>query len=150
MKAVVQRVNSASVICEALTVGEIGSGLLVLVGVANDDTKKEAEVLARKIAGLRIFSDAKGLMNLSVKDIDGEILAISNFTLCGDTSHGRRPNFMNAAKADIAKPLYEYFISCLMKEEVKRVAEGVFGGDMTVNLQNDGPVTIILDTEDYK
>lgn len=150
MKAVVQRVNKASVTCEGEIKGEISKGLLVLVGVTNEDTQKEAEILAKKIAYLRIFRDEKDLMNLSVKDVGGEILAISNFTLCADTSHGRRPNFMNAAKADVALPLYEYFVSCLVKEEVRKVETGVFGGDMTVDIENHGPVTIILDTEDYK
>lgn len=150
MKAVVQRVNSASVECDGAVAGAIEKGFLILVGVTSEDTEAEAALMARKIAGLRVFSDENDMMNLALKDIGGAVLAISNFTLCADTSHGRRPNFMNAAKADKAKPIYEYFISCLKAEAIGQVECGVFGGDMRVTLENDGPVTIILDTGDWK
>ncbi len=150
MKAVIQRVKSAAVSCEGKTVGQIDDGFLVLLGVCDGDTKKEAELAAKKIAGLRVFRDENDKMNLGLKDIDGGILAISNFTLCADISHGRRPNFINAAKPQIAEPLYLYFVECLKNEGINRVELGVFGGDMTVQIQNHGPVTIILDTDDLK
>lgn len=150
MKAVVQRVSESSVICEGKTVGEIKKGFLVLLGVTSTDTQKEAEALAKKIAGLRVFTDQNDKMNLGLKDIDGGVLAISNFTLYADVSHGRRPSFINAARPDIAEPLYEYFIKALKAEGIEKVECGVFGGDMTVNIVNDGPVTIIIDTNDLK
>lgn len=150
MKAVVQRVLSASVECEDKIVSEIGKGFLVLLGVTKEDTAAEADSLAAKIWGLRIFSDENGKMNLSMEDVDGGIIVVSNFTLCGDCSHGRRPSFMDAQRPQQANELYEYFIKKLKFNGAKEVGKGVFGGDMQVRLQNDGPVTLILDTDDWK
>lgn len=150
MKAVVQRVSESNVICEGKTVGAIKKGFLILLGVTTTDTQKEAEILAKKISCLRVFTDQNGKMNLGLKDIKGEVLAISNFTLYADVSHGRRPSFINAARPEIAEPLYDYFINVLKNEGIDKVECGVFGGDMTVNIVNDGPVTIVIDTDDLK
>ncbi len=145
MRAVFQRVYEASVTVEGEVVGAIGAGALVLVGVTHTDTEKEARWLAKKLAGLRVFSDTEDRMNLSVKDIDGEMLVVSNFTLYGDVSHGRRPAFVEAARPDIAKPLFDTFTRFLEEEGVP-VKTGVFGADMTVAMQGNGPVTLWLDT----
>ena len=144
MKVVLQRVTSASVDVEGKTVGEIGSGLLVLLGVGQGDTEKDCERLAEKIVNLRIFSDENDKINLSLKDIDGEMLIVSQFTLYADCKKGHRPNFLNAAKPDEANRLYEYFIS-ICREKVRKVESGIFGADMKVSLLNDGPFTIILE-----
>ena len=150
MKAVLQRVSEAKVEVEGKAVGRIGRGFLVLLGVAGEDTQKHAEVLADKISGLRVFTDENDKMNLSLHDIGGEVLVISNFTLCADCSHGRRPSFINAARPETAEPLYEYFCERIKSNGVKRVEKGVFGADMQVSLINDGPVTIDIDTKDLK
>ena len=150
MKAILQRVTSASVDVEGKTVGKIGNGFLVLLGVKQGDTEKEADALAAKIASLRVFTDANDKMNLSLADINGEVLVISNFTLYADCSHGRRPNFMSAARPDTAEPLYEYFCKKMQDNGVSVVEKGVFGADMKVSLLNDGPVTIDIDTKDLK
>lgn len=150
MKAVLQRVLSASVECEGKTVSEIGRGFMVLLGVTKTDTQAEADVLASKIAGLRIFEDENGKMNLSLDEVDGEVIIVSNFTLCADCKHGRRPSFVNAQRPVQANELYEYFIKRLKFYGVPKVVTGVFGGDMQVHIQNDGPVTLILDTDEWK
>lgn len=146
MKAVIQRVSRASVALEGEIKGKIGEGFLVLLGVGEDDTAEDAEILARKVALLRIFCDNEDKMNLSLLDIGGEALVISNFTLCADTKKGNRPSFINAMAPDAANTLYECFCEKLFCEGVKKVEKGVFGGDMKVELLNNGPVTLILDT----
>lgn len=150
MKAVLQRVLKASVECEGKTVSEIGKGFLVLLGVTKEDTEAEADMLAAKIAGLRVFSDENGKMNLGLEEVGGEMIVVSNFTLCADCSHGRRPSFINAQRPIQANELYEYFVKRAKFYGVPKVGTGVFGGDMQVHIQNDGPVTIILDTDDLK
>lgn len=150
MKAVLQRVLSASVECEGKTVSEIGKGFMVLLGVTKTDTEAEADTLAAKVAGLRIFTDENDKMNLSLEDVGGKVIVVSNFTLCADCKHGRRPSFINAQRPVQANELYEYFIKRLKFYGVPEVGTGVFGGDMQVHIQNDGPVTLILDTEDWK
>lgn len=145
MRAVVQRVKQAKVTVDGATVGEIGQGLLIFLGVGEEDTEKDGEQLARKIAHLRIFSDEKGLMNLSLSEIGGEALVVSQFTLWGDCRKGRRPSFVRAAKPERAKELYENFISAF-REIGLRVATGVFQAMMDVHLVNDGPVTLLLDS----
>ena len=146
MKAVLQRVSRASVAVDGQTVGECGHGLMILIGVAEGDTRTDADVLAAKISKLRIFCDENDKMNLSVKDIDGEMLVVSNFTLLANYAKGNRPDYMNAAAPDMANELYEYFVS-LVEKEVKHVGCGVFGGDMEVSIVNDGPVTIVMDSK---
>ena len=150
MKAILQRVKFAKVEVDGEVVGEIGKGFLVLLGVAREDDQREAEVLADKIAGLRVFTDENDKMNLSLADIGGEVLVISNFTLCADCSHGRRPSFIAAARPEQAEPLYEYFSQRLRDAGVKKVAQGIFGADMAVSLLNDGPVTIDIHSKDLK
>ncbi|MBR2639942.1 MAG: D-tyrosyl-tRNA(Tyr) deacylase [Oscillospiraceae bacterium] len=150
MKAVLQRVLSASVECEGKTVSEIGKGFMVLLGVTKTDTQAEADILASKIAGLRIFEDENGKMNLSLDEVGGKVIVVSNFTLCADCKHGRRPSFINAQRPVQANELYEYFIKRLKFYGVPEVGTGVFGGDMQVHIQNDGPVTLILDTDEWK
>lgn len=150
MKAILQRVTFAEVKVDGNTVGKIGNGFLILLGVAEGDTEKEADALSAKVATLRVFTDENDKMNLSLADIDGEVLVISNFTLYADCSHGRRPNFMKAAKPNIAEPLYEYFCKKMLDNGVRKVEKGIFGADMKVSLLNDGPVTIDIDTRDLK
>ncbi len=150
MKAILQRVSHAQVDVEEKTVGSIGKGFLILLGVENGDDRIEADVLAAKISGLRIFTDENDKMNLSLSDIDGSVLVISNFTLCADCSHGRRPSFINAARPENAEPLYEYFCQKLLDNGVARVEKGIFGADMKVSLLNDGPVTIDINSKDLK
>lgn len=147
MRCVIQRVLSASVSVDGKTVGSIDKGFLLLLGVAEGDTDADADKLANKIAAMRVFEDAEGKMNLSVKDVGGEILAVSQFTLCADCKKGNRPSFIGAMKPDGANRLYELFMALLKENGVKRVEHGIFGADMQVSLINDGPVTIILDTE---
>ena len=146
MKAVVQRVKSSAVVVDGETIGEIGRGYNVLLGVFPDDTKKDAEILAAKIAKLRVFEDEDEKMNLSIMDIGGEVLAISQFTLCADIKKGNRPSFITAAKPEYANELYEYFMEQLRANGIKKVEHGLFGADMQVEINNDGPVTIIMDT----
>lgn len=150
MKAILQRVTFAEVKVDGNTVGKIDNGFLILLGVAEGDTEKEADALSAKVATLRVFTDENDKMNLSLADIDGEVLVISNFTLYADCSHGRRPNFIKAAKPDIAEPLYEYFCKKMADNGVRKVEKGIFGADMKVSLLNDGPVTIDIDTRDLK
>ena len=149
MKAVIQRVRNASVDIEGKTVGKIGQGLLILLGVAEGDTESDIALLERKIVNLRIFSDEAGKMNRSVKDINGEILVVSQFTLLANCRHGNRPDFLASADPKLANDYYERF-KTLLVQEVRRVECGVFGADMQVSLLNDGPVTILLDTETLK
>jgi D-tyrosyl-tRNA(Tyr) deacylase len=145
MKAVVQRVSSASVRVEGENLGEIGNGLLVLLGVAKGDEEKDADFLAEKIAGLRIFGDGEGKMNLSVVDVGGAILAVSQFTLLGDSRKGRRPSFIDAAPPEVADRLYQHYVARTRKLGV-RTETGRFQAHMEVRLVNDGPVTILLDS----
>ena len=149
MKAVIQRVKHASVAVDGKIVGSCEEGFLVLLGVAEGDTEKEAEMLCRKIVNLRIFQDEAGKMNRSLLDIDGEMLVVSQFTLLANYRHGNRPDFMASAKPDEANRLYEYFKS-LAQKELRRVESGIFGADMKVELLNDGPVTIVMDSEVLK
>ncbi len=146
MRAVVQRVKSAKVLVEGEPVGDIAGGILVFLGVGEKDSEKEAEYLALKIAHLRIFPDEKGLMNLSIEDVGGSVLVVSQFTLWADCVKGRRPSFTRAAPPDRAKTLYEVFIRNMQGMGL-RVASGTFQANMEVHLINDGPVTILLDTE---
>lgn len=146
MKAVLQRVTRASVSVDGQLVGECGEGLMILLGVAQGDTEHEAELLAKKICALRIFTDENDKMNLSVKDIDGEALVISQFTLMANYKHGNRPDFLGSAKPDEANRLYEYF-KALLSKELKHVGSGVFGAHMEVSLVNNGPVTIVMDSD---
>lgn len=146
MRAVVQRVSRAQVKVDGKITGRIGTGLTVLVGVGVDDTERDAEMMAEKIANLRVFADEAGLMNRSVRDVSGGVLLISQFTLHGDSRKGRRPSFITAAREDVAKPLYERVGALLEREELP-VGYGVFGAHMDVELVNDGPVTILLDTK---
>ncbi len=145
MRAVIQRVSQASVTVEGSTVGAIDTGFLVLLGIAHTDGEAEAVYLARKIAGLRIFEDEAGKMNRSLADVDGAVLAVSQFTLYGNARKGRRPSFVDAARPDHADPLYQQFCALLRGEGI-RVEQGVFQADMQVALVNDGPVTLWLDT----
>lgn len=149
MKVVIQRVAHAAVKVDGAEVGSCQKGYLLLLGVAEGDTEEEADLLAKKIVNLRIFEDDAGKMNRSILDIGGEILLISQFTLLADYRHGNRPDFLASAKPDVAKPLYEYFGKKL-EESVPHVAYGVFGADMKVSLLNDGPVTIVMDSEVLK
>lgn len=146
MKAVVQRVTSSKVSVDGEVKGSVNKGFNILLGVEDDDTKFDAEILASKIAKLRIFEDENGKMNLSILDVDGEILVISQFTLCADLKKGNRPSFVFAARPEKAVPLYEYFMELLKENGVRKIEHGVFGADMAVDIQNDGPVTIIMDT----
>ncbi len=147
MKLVVQRVKNANVVVENKTIGEIRQGFMVLLGVAPTDTKEIADFLVQKLIHLRVFEDKNQKMNLSIQDIDGELLIVSQFTLYANSNHGNRPSFTEAAKPDLANELYEYFVEQCKKENIKKVATGEFGADMQVSLQNDGPVTIILEKE---
>ncbi len=147
MKAIIQRVTNAKVEVENNIVGSVKEGFMILLGVTEKDTAASAELLARKTAALRIFCDQNDKMNLSLLDIGGEALVISNFTLCADTKKGNRPSFINAMEPKKADELYNYYCSELLKNGVKKVEKGIFGADMKVSLLNDGPVTIILDTE---
>ena len=149
MKAVIQRVAHASVVVDGETVGSCGAGLMILLGVAEGDSEAEAEMLCRKIVNLRIFTDENGKMNRSLKDIDGEMLVISQFTLMANYRHGNRPDFLASASPAQADRLYEYFKE-LAKKEVRRVESGIFGAHMEVSLLNDGPVTIVMDSDVLK
>ncbi|HET9711091.1 MAG TPA: D-aminoacyl-tRNA deacylase [Pyrinomonadaceae bacterium] len=145
MRAVVQRVTRASVTIDEEIAGEIGNGLVVLLGIARDDTKADADYLVPKILALRIFDDVEGRMNVSVKDIDGGLLIVSQFTLYGDVRRGLRPSWSDAAAPEIAEPLYDYFVESSRKL-LGRVETGSFRKTMLVELVNDGPVTILLDS----
>ena len=146
MKAVVQRVSEASVTIEGQLISDIKQGYMILLGVKQGDTQADADYLIRKIANLRVFEDTEGKMNLGIKDIDGQILSISQFTLLANTKKGNRPSFIEAESPEAANQMYQYFNEGLRKEGLI-VKEGQFGADMKVALINDGPVTIIFDTE---
>ncbi len=145
MRAVVQRVTYSSVEVDGVIVGEINEGFNVLLGISKDDTEEDMKYIKDKIINLRVFSDENGKMNLSLLDIKGELLLISQFTLYGDARKGRRPNFMNALGGEEAKEFYDKFIE-IMKETGLKVETGIFGADMKVDIKNDGPVTILLDS----
>ena len=147
MRAVIQRVNQSSVSVDGEIKGSVGKGYNVLLGVMEGDTQAQAELLASKIAKLRVFEDENGKMNKSVLDIGGGILVISQFTLCADIKKGNRPSFTDSASPDEANRLYGYFCDCLRKEGIAKVETGVFAADMLVKIDNDGPVTIVMDTE---
>lgn len=149
MIAVIQRVKNSSVSINGKINGESSQGLMILLGIAKGDTVEDARLLATKIAKLRIFCDDNGKMNLSVKDIDGEVLVVSQFTLLANYKKGNRPDYFGAAVPSVAIPLYEYFIE-LMRAEVRYVGTGIFGADMQVNILNDGPVTIVMDSNQLK
>ena len=148
MRALLQRVTSASVTIEGETVGSIKDGYLILLGVKVGDTETEAEFLAKKTAELRVFTDEADKMNLSLLDIDGEALVVSQFTLFADCKKGRRPAFVNSEKPPLANELYEKYVEYLKQMGVKNVQTGQFGAYMVVNIENDGPVTILLDTDE--
>ncbi len=145
MKAVVQRVRSSSVEVNGEIAGKIGQGLMVLLGVEEGDTAVQAEYMAEKISSLRIFEDAGGKMNLSLEDVNGEMLVVSQFTLLGDCRKGKRPSFTKAAEPELAEALYEKFVA-LVKEKGIPVAQGVFRAEMLVSIENDGPVTLIVES----
>ncbi len=147
MRAVIQRVSQASVKVNEEYTGRIGTGLLVFVGIEDADTHEDASWLSSKITQLRIFNDVDGVMNLSVRDIGGELLLVSQFTLHAATKKGNRPSYIRASKPDIAVPLYEFFKTKLIEDLGRAVPCGIFGADMKVELLNDGPVTIIIDTK---
>lgn len=146
MKLVIQRVNHANVKVDGNIIGEIGKGYMVLVGVGNDDTKEVVDKYVKKMLNLRIFEDENGKTNLSLKDVDGELLLISQFTLYANCKKGNRPSFVEAGNPELANALYEYMIE-QCKKEVPVVEKGIFGADMKVTLENDGPFTIVLDLE---
>ncbi|ATA89521.1 D-aminoacyl-tRNA deacylase [Capnocytophaga stomatis] len=147
MRVVIQRVSEASVVIENKIASKINKGLLILVGIEEADTEEDVKWLSAKVASLRIFDDENGVMNLSVKDIDGEVIVVSQFTLHASTKKGNRPSYIKAAKPDISVPLYEGFVRQLQNDLGKEIGTGEFGADMKVNLCNDGPVTIIIDTK---
>ena len=147
MRTIVQRVREASVAVGAKCVAEIGQGMLLLVGFEDADTPDDLEWTAQKVANLRIFDDAEGVMNRSVKDVEGELLVVSQFTLYASVKKGNRPSYIRASKPDIAIPLYESFCETMSQYLRKRVKTGIFGADMKVSLVNDGPVTIVIDTK---
>lgn len=144
MKVVIQRVKNASVKVEGKVVGEIEKGFLVLVGIKVGDTKEQADYLVKKVCNLRVFTDENDKMNLSLKDVNGKLLIVSQFTLYGDCSDGNRPSFIEAARPEEAIPLYEYFCEECAKKGIE-VQRGIFGADMKVELLNDGPVTIVIE-----
>lgn len=147
MRAVIQRVREGRVLVDGETIGEIGHGLVILLGAGQGDTQAEVDRLANKIATLRIFSDAQGKTNLSILDVEGDALVISQFTLYADCRKGRRPSFVHAAQPDLASPLVDSFAERLRQAGVRRVETGKFGAMMLVEIHNDGPFTIILDTD---
>ena len=146
MRAVIQRVSSASVVSDGVPTGAIGRGLLVLLGVEAGDTRAELDWLVAKVAGLRLFSDAEGHMNLDLAAVGGRCLVVSQFTLLASTRKGKRPSYLRSARPEEAVPLYEAFVSELARTTDTEVATGVFGADMQVSLVNDGPVTVVVDT----
>jgi D-tyrosyl-tRNA(Tyr) deacylase len=147
MRVVIQRVLEASVVVDEKVVGSIQNGLLVLLGIEDADTEEDIHWLSNKIVGLRLFDDAEGVMNLSVKDIGGDILLISQFTLMASTKKGNRPSYIKASKPPIAVPLYEQMIATLTNDLGKKIQTGIFGADMKVSLINNGPVTITIDSK---
>lgn len=150
MRVILQRVRRGSVTVDGQVTGAVDVGFVALVGVTHSDTQAEADLLAKKTANLRVFEDAEGKMNLSALDVGGGILVVSQFTLYADSRKGRRPSFTDAARPEIAAPLVEYFAERLRAEGIQRVENGVFGAMMLVEILNDGPVTIILDSDELK
>ena len=150
MRVVLQRVKECNVKVDNKIVGEISQGFLLLLGVKDGDSQQDAIKLAKKISGLRIFTDNDDKMNLSLADIDGSVLVVSNFTLYADCSHGRRPSFIKAARPEISEPLYEFFCEQLNENGISNVQRGIFGADMEVSLIDDGPGTMVIDAEDLK
>lgn len=150
MITVIQRVSRAGVDIDGKSVASIGRGLLILVGIEDADGPEDIEWLSAKIANLRIFNDAEGVMNLGVRDVNGELLAVSQFTLHASTKKGNRPSYIQAAKPEVAIPLYKAFVKALGEQADRPVQTGVFGADMQVNLVNDGPVTIVIDSKNRK
>lgn len=150
MRAVIQRVSGAKVEVDGKTVGSIGKGFLVLLGVMDGDSEKDAEILAAKTAKLRVFEDPDGKMNLALPDVNGGVLCVSQFTLCADVRKGNRPSFTPSASPAEADRLYEYYMDCLKKEGISEVERGEFGADMQVSLTNDGPVTILFDSDIWR
>ncbi|WP_299763555.1 D-aminoacyl-tRNA deacylase [uncultured Dokdonia sp.] len=147
MRIIIQRVSEASVTIDDQVKSSIEQGFLILLGITHEDTQEDIDWLTNKIIGLRVFSDANGAMNLSVKDVDGDLLVISQFTLHASTKKGNRPSFLEAARPEVAVPLYEDFVSTLSRKHTKEVYTGKFGADMKVRLLNDGPVTITIDSK---
>ena len=147
MRAVIQRVSRASVTVDEKVVSKIGTGLLILLGIEDSDGKNDIEWLSRKIANLRIFNDENGVMNTSIQDVGGEAIVVSQFTLHASTKKGNRPSYIKASKSDVAIPIYEGFVKQLESDLGKKVGAGIFGADMKVDLLNDGPVTIVIDTK---
>lgn len=147
MRVVIQRVSQASVVIEDREKSRIGRGFLILLGIEQEDTAEDMEWLCKKIAALRIFSDDAGLMNLSIREIGGEMLVVSQFTLHASTKKGNRPSFIRAARPETAIPMYEQFVAMLERESERPVRTGEFGADMKVSLLNDGPVTILMDSK---
>ncbi|WP_067032489.1 D-aminoacyl-tRNA deacylase [Allomuricauda sp. CP2A] len=147
MRAVIQRVAKASVTVDGQVVSSIGSGLLVLLGIEDADGKEDRDWLSKKVANLRIFNDDAGVMNRSVLDVGGDIIVVSQFTLHAQTKKGNRPSYIKASKPEIAIPMYEAFVQKLEEDLGKKVGTGIFGADMKVELLNDGPVTIVIDTK---
>lgn len=151
MRAILQRANKADILINDEEFKEIGLGLVVFLGVMDTDTKENAEYLAKKICDLRIFKDENDKLNLSLRDLNGDILVVSNFTLSADCKHGRRPSFEHAAKGDTAEELYNYFVELIKKTDgLNKVETGEFGAHMHINVANDGPVNIIMDTDNIK
>lgn len=148
MKALIQRITSGKVTIDGKIVGQIGKGYVVLLGVKEVDSEKEVEILAEKTVNLRVMNDVQGKMNLSIKDVDGNILVISQFTLYADIKKGRRPSFVHAAKPELANRLYQSYVDHLRKLGIKNVQTGEFGAYMEVEIVNDGPVTVMLDSEE--
>lgn len=147
MRAVIQRVSEASVVIDAKVVADIGTGLLILLGIEDADSQDDIEWLSRKITNLRIFNDQDGVMNLSLRDVNGEIIVVSQFTLHASTKKGNRPSYIKAAKPEVAIPLYEQFVDHISSEAGVKAQTGEFGAHMKVSLLNDGPVTIIIDSK---
>lgn len=147
MRTVIQRVSQASVTIEKIEKASIGDGFLILLGIEQEDAEEDILWLCKKIAALRVFSDEAGLMNLSIQDIQGEIIVVSQFTLFASTKKGNRPSFIRSARPEIAIPLYERFVEVLRQESARPVQTGEFGADMKVSLLNDGPVTILMDSK---
>jgi D-tyrosyl-tRNA(Tyr) deacylase len=147
MRAIIQRCSEASVRVENQIVGKVGLGFMVLVGIEHTDTLEDAEWLSSKIVQLRVFEDSQGLMNLSIKEVDGNILAVSQFTLHAKTKKGNRPSFINAAPPEISKPLFDKFVDLLTEKMERKAETGIFGAKMHISLVNDGPVTIFMDTK---
>ena len=150
MRVVLQRCSRAEVRIDGQVVGQIDKGFMILVGITDGDTKADADLLAKKVAQMRVLEDADGKMNLALKDVGGSILSISQFTLYADCKKGNRPSFIRAARPEVAKPLYDYFNNVLRTQYGLHVATGRFGADMKVDFINNGPVTILLDTEELR